>query len=167
MGERHMQIGEVAERTSLSLRTIRYYGEVGLAAPSMRSPGGFRLYTEADVARLLLIKRMKPLDFSLDEMADLLRIMDTLAAPGGRGGCGTTRAAGRVRRGGGCTLYGAARSARRSRGLRGPAEENGPHHTTGYGPAAGSPRRRRYRVSRLPAARPRPFAHRRHRRIGR
>jgi DNA-binding transcriptional MerR regulator len=82
MGERHIQIGEVAERTGLSLRTIRYYGEVGLAAPSMRSPGGFRLYTEADVERLLLIKRMKPLDFSLEEMADLLQIMDELAGPG-------------------------------------------------------------------------------------
>lgn len=80
--QRHMQIGEVAERTALSLRTIRYYGEVGLAAPSTRSPGGFRLYTEADVERLLLIKRMRPLDFSLEEMADLLRIMDALAEPG-------------------------------------------------------------------------------------
>lgn len=34
-----MQIGEVAERTGLSLRTIRYYGEVGLAEPSARSQG--------------------------------------------------------------------------------------------------------------------------------
>lgn len=82
--QRHMQIGEVAERTGLSLRTIRYYGEVGLAAPSMRSPGGFRLYSEADVERLLLIKRMKPLDFSLEEMTDLLQIMDALAEPGRR-----------------------------------------------------------------------------------
>lgn len=84
MGDRQMQIGEVADRTGLSLRTIRYYGEVGLASPSARSRGGFRLYTEADVERLLLIKRMKPLDFSLEEMADLLGILDRLAgaAPG-------------------------------------------------------------------------------------
>lgn len=79
-GERHMQIGEVAERTGLSLRTIRYYGEVGLIAPSARSPGGFRLYTESDVQRLLVIKRMKPLDFSLEEMADLLGLLDRLPA---------------------------------------------------------------------------------------
>ena len=83
-GER-MQIGEVAERTGLSLRTIRYYGEVGLVTPSGRSPGGFRLYTGADVERLLLVKRMKPLDFSLEEMSDLLGILDRLAeAPLGR-----------------------------------------------------------------------------------
>ncbi|TDO29851.1 DNA-binding transcriptional MerR regulator [Kribbella sp. VKM Ac-2527] len=79
MGQ-HMQIGEVAERTKLSLRTIRHYEEVGLVPPSARSKGGFRLYTESDVQRLLLIRRMKPLDFTLDEMADLLDLLDNLAA---------------------------------------------------------------------------------------
>lgn len=78
-----MQIGEVADRTGLSLRTIRYYGEVGLVAPSARSPGGFRLYSESDVERLLLIKRMKPLEFSLEEMADLLQLLGCLAAARG------------------------------------------------------------------------------------
>ncbi|MEU0084670.1 MerR family transcriptional regulator [Streptomyces sp. NPDC006274] len=79
MTERQMQIGEVAERTGLSLRTIRHYEEVGLVAPSARSKGGFRLYTEADVERLMVIRRMKPLDFSLEEMRDLLEITDRLA----------------------------------------------------------------------------------------
>ncbi|WP_306371014.1 MerR family transcriptional regulator [Nocardiopsis sp. CC223A] len=76
----HMQIGEVAEQTGLSLRTIRYYGEVGLVEPSARSRGGFRLYTQEDVDRLNLIKRMKPLDFSLDETRDLLEALDRLNA---------------------------------------------------------------------------------------
>ncbi|ONF74504.1 MerR family transcriptional regulator [Amycolatopsis keratiniphila] len=75
-----MQIGEVAERTGLSLRTIRYYEEVGLVVPSARSQGGFRLYTDPDVDRLELIKRMKPLGFQLEEMRDLLAILDP--APG-------------------------------------------------------------------------------------
>jgi DNA-binding transcriptional MerR regulator len=75
-----MQIGEVAERTSLSLRTIRYYEEVGLVPPSARTQGGFRLYTEDDVARLMLVKRMKPLEFSLEEMRGLLEILDELEA---------------------------------------------------------------------------------------
>jgi MerR family transcriptional regulator, copper efflux regulator len=81
MGE-HMQIGEVAERTKLSLRTIRHYEEVGLVPPSARSKGGFRLYSESDVQRLLLIRRMKPLDFTLEEMGDLLALLDNLAAEG-------------------------------------------------------------------------------------
>lgn len=76
----HMQIGEVAERTGLSLRTIRYYEEVGLVVPSARSQGGFRLYTEPDVQRLGAIMRMKPLGFQLDEMRELLGILDALAA---------------------------------------------------------------------------------------
>jgi DNA-binding transcriptional MerR regulator len=75
-----MQIGEVAARTELSLRTIRHYEETGLVIPSARSQGGFRLYTEADVARLMVIRRMKPLGFTLDEMRDLLQATDRLDA---------------------------------------------------------------------------------------
>ncbi|WP_238424247.1 MerR family transcriptional regulator [Micromonospora parastrephiae] len=74
-----MQIGEVAERAGLSLRTIRYYEEVGLIVPSARSQGGFRLYTDADVDRLRVVKRMKPLEFSLEQMRDLLAIVDQLS----------------------------------------------------------------------------------------
>ncbi len=73
-----MQIGEVAARTELSLRTIRHYEETGLVTPSARSQGGFRLYTESDVARLMVIRRMKPLGFTLDEMRDLLEATDRL-----------------------------------------------------------------------------------------
>jgi MerR family transcriptional regulator, copper efflux regulator len=79
-GQGLMQIGEVAGRTGLSLRTIRYYEEVGLVEPSARSQGGFRLYTDADVQRLRLIARMKPLDFSLEQMRELLDTIDRLAA---------------------------------------------------------------------------------------
>jgi DNA-binding transcriptional MerR regulator len=78
MGLHHMQIGEVAEQTGLSLRTIRYYEEVGLVTPSSRTIGGFRLYTETDVARLRFVRRMKPLEFSLGEMKDVLQVLDGL-----------------------------------------------------------------------------------------
>lgn len=75
-----MRIGEVAERTSLSFRTLRHYDDVGLVAPSGRTEGGFRLYTEQDVERLLIIRRMKPLGYTLDEMRELLIVVDALAA---------------------------------------------------------------------------------------
>lgn len=71
-----MHIGELAERTSLSLRTIRHYDETGLLTPSGRSEGGFRLYTKEDQDRLMLIRRMKPLGYSLEQMGDLLRALD-------------------------------------------------------------------------------------------
>lgn len=75
------QIGDVAEAVGLSLRTIRYYEEVGLVVPSGRSTGGFRLYTSPDIDRLALVKRLKPLDLSIDEIRDLLTVRDRLADP--------------------------------------------------------------------------------------
>jgi DNA-binding transcriptional MerR regulator len=74
-----MQIGEVASRTELSLRSLRHWEEVGLLKPSGRSEGGFRLYTEADVDKILVIRRMKPLGFSLDEMRSVMTDVEILA----------------------------------------------------------------------------------------
>lgn len=76
-----LQIGEVSVRTELSIKTIRHYDDVGLVVPSARSSGGFRLYTDDDVDRLLAIRRMKPLGFSLDEMRGLLDALATLDNP--------------------------------------------------------------------------------------
>ena len=73
-----MQIGQVAERTGLSLRTIRFYEENGLVIPTARSEGGFRLYSKNDVSRLDVIKRMKPLGFTLEEMQELLTLLADL-----------------------------------------------------------------------------------------
>jgi MerR family copper efflux transcriptional regulator len=77
-----MHIGELADRAEMSQRTIRHYDEVGLLVPSGRTTGGFRVYTDRDLERLLVIRRMKPLGFSLEEMAELLRVVDALAAAG-------------------------------------------------------------------------------------
>lgn len=74
-----LQIGDVAERTGLSLRSVRHYEEVGLLPPAERSPGGFRLYTDAVVDRLLVVKQMKPLELTLDEMRAVLDAQDELA----------------------------------------------------------------------------------------
>jgi MerR family copper efflux transcriptional regulator len=73
-----MQIGQVAERTGLSMRTIRYYEENGLVVPTTRTDGGFRLYSDGNVARLEVIKRLKPLGFSLEEMQRLLTLLSDL-----------------------------------------------------------------------------------------
>ncbi len=80
-----MQIGEVAARTELSLRSLRHWEEVGLLQPSGRTEGGFRLYTEDDVEKILVIRRMKPLGFTLEEMkaalADVEALRDPAATP--------------------------------------------------------------------------------------
>ena len=76
-----MHIGELAERTGLSLRTIRHYDQIGLLKPSGRTEGGFRLYSTDDLSRVMLIRRMKPLGFPLEDMAELLQLIDTLRSP--------------------------------------------------------------------------------------
>jgi DNA-binding transcriptional MerR regulator len=73
-----MQIGEVTERVRLSHRTVRHYDDEGLLTP-VRSAGNFRLYGEADVERLLLIRQLKPLGFSLDDMRRFIAVTDALA----------------------------------------------------------------------------------------
>jgi DNA-binding transcriptional MerR regulator len=74
-GSTTMHIGELAERTGLSLRTIRHYDDVGLLPATARTDGGFRVYSEDDFERLMVIKQMKPLGFSLEEMAEILGIL--------------------------------------------------------------------------------------------
>ena len=78
MIDNHFQIGEVAERVGLSLRTIRYYEEIGLVSPSGRTEGGFRLYTDADIERLRLVKALKPVGMSLDTLGELMECVDLL-----------------------------------------------------------------------------------------
>ncbi|GAA3400946.1 MerR family transcriptional regulator [Pseudarthrobacter polychromogenes] len=79
-GTSTMHIGELAERTGLSLRTIRHYDDVGLLPATARTEGGFRVYSEDDVERLMVIKQMKPLGFSLEEMADILELFSSQEA---------------------------------------------------------------------------------------
>lgn len=76
------KIGEVAELTGLSIRTLRHYDEFGLVEPSAHTSGGFRLYTGADIERLLLIRRMKPLGFTLERMKDFLEAADAVRRDG-------------------------------------------------------------------------------------
>src|SRR5919197_1647805 len=76
------RIEEVAARTGFTKRTLRYYEEIGLIAPAGRGGANYRLYSEADVARLQRIKRLKdvlgiPLS-SLKRMAEVEETLDAL-----------------------------------------------------------------------------------------
>jgi DNA-binding transcriptional MerR regulator len=71
--EPYLQIGEVAERTSVTQRTLRFYEEKGLLKPPTRMEGGFRLYSEADIQRVERIKRLKQLlGFRLAEIKEMV-----------------------------------------------------------------------------------------------
>ncbi|HTX53752.1 MAG TPA: MerR family transcriptional regulator [Candidatus Baltobacteraceae bacterium] len=63
-----MQIGDLARRAGISLRTVRYYEERGLIEPATRSKGGFRLYEENELRKLHLIRSLQLLDMPLAEV---------------------------------------------------------------------------------------------------
>jgi DNA-binding transcriptional MerR regulator len=67
-------IEQVAERTGLTKRTLRYYEEVGLLPPTGRTEGNYRRYSEAEIQRLERIKKLRDLlGFSL---ADIRKLLD-------------------------------------------------------------------------------------------
>lgn len=71
--ERFFLIGEAAERTGLTQRTIRYYEELGLLSPPSRTHGDFRLFSPGDLDRLKEISRLKNLlGFSLAEIRKIV-----------------------------------------------------------------------------------------------
>ncbi|TXR56525.1 MerR family transcriptional regulator [Quadrisphaera setariae] len=74
-----MTVGEMAERVALSHRTVRYYDDEGLL-PARRSPGNYRLYGEDALAKMLTIRRLKPLGFTLDEMREVLALLDAVSS---------------------------------------------------------------------------------------
>ena len=63
-----LQIGELAKQTGLSIRTLRYYDEIGLLVPSHRTRADYRLYGEADIVRLQQILSLRQLGFTLKEI---------------------------------------------------------------------------------------------------
>jgi len=71
-----IQIGEAAQRASLTIDTIRFYERRALLPRAPRTVGQFRLYTEDDVRRLIFIKQMQGLGFSLPEIKQLLDLRD-------------------------------------------------------------------------------------------
>jgi DNA-binding transcriptional MerR regulator len=69
---RSIKVGELAARTGVSVRTLHHYHEIGLLPPSRRNAAGHRLYSEGDVVRLLRIRTLQQLGFSLDEVGQCL-----------------------------------------------------------------------------------------------
>ncbi len=66
------QIGDLAKRAGISVRTVRYYEELGLIVPSGHSVGGFRLYGEENFKRLQVINFLKELGLTLTEIRKIL-----------------------------------------------------------------------------------------------
>lgn len=69
-----IRIGDLARSTGLTVRTIRYYEELGLLESVKRIEGGTRVYTHEDERRLRFIQRLKHLGLTLAEMLELERL---------------------------------------------------------------------------------------------
>lgn len=67
-----MTIGKVAKKAGVSVRTLRYYDEIGLVRPSGRTQAGYRSYSVQDLARLQQVRSLCKLGFSLEEVAKCL-----------------------------------------------------------------------------------------------
>lgn len=65
-------VNEVSKLTGVSIRTLQYYDKIGLLSPSQRTEAGYRLYDDTAIERLQQILLFRELEFSLDEIRDIL-----------------------------------------------------------------------------------------------
>lgn len=68
----HLKVGELAQRTGLTVRTLHHYDTIGLLKPSARSDAGYRLYNQDDVGRLHAIQALRHLGLPLADVATML-----------------------------------------------------------------------------------------------
>ena len=68
-----MKVGELARLTGISVRTLHYYGEIGLLLPPLRSESGHRLYGAKQIARLQQIRSLRQLGFTMKEVRAVLK----------------------------------------------------------------------------------------------
>jgi MerR family copper efflux transcriptional regulator len=73
--------GELAKRTGLSADTLRHYERLGVLPLISRTSGGYRVYPESAVERILVIQRALRLGFTLAELAEVLKARDAGLAP--------------------------------------------------------------------------------------
>lgn len=71
-GRNALKIGEVARRSGLPIKTIRFYSEEGLIHPIGRSEGGYRLFSEDVFAELTLIRTLKAMEIPLQDVRRIL-----------------------------------------------------------------------------------------------
>ncbi len=72
-----MPIGQLAKTAATKVQTIRYYEEIGLISPFMRTEGGHRIYGPEDSRRLKFIRHARELGFGIEEIRELLKLSDS------------------------------------------------------------------------------------------
>src|ERR687892_805577 len=72
MAQRTFSVGELADLSGVTVRTLHHYDEIGLLTPSDRSDAGYRRYADADLDRLQRILFYRELGFGLDQIRDVM-----------------------------------------------------------------------------------------------
>ena len=71
-----MNIGITAQLSGLTVKTVRYYSDIGIINPHVDTNTGYRNFTESDLAKLQFIAKARKFDFSLDDCRELLSLYE-------------------------------------------------------------------------------------------
>ena len=74
-----MNIGKAAKLSGLTVKTVRYYSDIGLIKPNVNEINGYRDFSEADLAKLQFLAKARKFNFSLDECKELLALYENTA----------------------------------------------------------------------------------------
>lgn len=69
-----MNIGEAAAATGVSVKMIRYYEDIGLVGPALRTYSGYRVYQDKDIQTLRFVRRARDLGFTVKQIEGLLTL---------------------------------------------------------------------------------------------
>ena len=71
-----MNIGKAAKLSNLTIKTVRYYANIGLVKPQQNISSGYREFTDGEVAKLKFIGKARKFDFSIHECKELLSLYE-------------------------------------------------------------------------------------------
>ena len=76
-----MNIGTAAKKSGLSVKTVRFYSNIGLISPDKSSNSNYRIYSNQDVEKLLFVGKARKFDFSIEECRELLSLYENKDRP--------------------------------------------------------------------------------------
>ena len=76
-----MNIGEAAKKSGLSVKTVRFYSDIGLISPDKSTESNYRIYSNQDVEKLLFVGKARKFDFSIEECRELLSLYENKERP--------------------------------------------------------------------------------------